>query len=519
MGRLRAAGLLFILLLAPSAAWAQSNALLVDKSGSMRPYYDDGVVRDLGGMIFDVLKRQGGAQLLAFDVEVSPLPGPEALSTQQFGQFTYLDRAIDHATQRPYDIAWILTDNIQSQPSDPEAGNTEVFYRRLRSDAVKRVVIFPVLRSPGTPGIILYAVQIAPDAGDVFEREVSDVLGQVRGAYKTEALRMKPLDRDTVELSLAEAEQRPKGWSGYKVGQPVTEKLEARFKSRLEHLKIVDAAVEVPPASPEFSDSSLLLPEKREVHITPERVSTLDPQEESPQIYTVTADLGRVKLKRDLRSLWEAATRGKRYEDITLHIAFVIRVPQENFKFKESFVRGYSAANLVEAKQTGKIYGVERLPLLVGEATTPIVAESTVRVRIEYPWWPVGLLFLIILLLLGAGALAFVAIKRGLSGVTRGASQWNVTAATERGAALECEANGGRVLIQGDEVGSIVKDTFTPARGVRLDGAESAKLEDGLQLKVEHKGRPVLLLFKRGGRDAAQGKAEGQRAAHVPRKR
>jgi hypothetical protein len=520
MGRLRGGSLLFLLLLVTSTVRAQSNALLVDRSGSMRPYYNAGVVRDLGGAIYDVLSRQGGAQILAFDVDVAPLPGPEALSNQPLGPFTYLDRAIDHATGRPYDIAWIITDNIESQPTDPDAGNTEVFYRRLRSDAVRKVVIFPVLRSPGTPGIVVYAVQISPGAGETFDREVNDFLGQVKGAYRTEALRMKPLDRDAVEVNLAQTAQRPKGWNGYKEGQQITEKLEARFKSRLEHLKIVDAEVEVPPAAPEFSAASLLVPEKREVSITPERVPTLDPQEESPQVYTVTADLGRVKLKKDLRSLWEAATRGKRYEDITLRIAFVIKVPQENFKFKDSFVRTYSAASLAEAKGTGKVYSIEKLPLLLSEATTPIVAENTLQIRVEYPWWPVVVLALLMLLLLGLLALVVFAAVRGLSGLTGRTSKWAVSAATERGTPLDCQTDAGRVAVQGNEVGLISRNVFTPRRGVKLGGgAESARIEDGLQLKVEQRGRLILLLFKRDGTGAGDGKGEPTRAEYIPQKR
>jgi hypothetical protein len=494
MARLNIARLL-ILFFWVVPVWAQNHALLIDRSGSMRPYYQTGLIDDLGQEVHQVMRSHGTAQIIAFSTEATPVRDLTALAGQPRGKFTYLDRAIGYVIQHEYSIAWMITDNIQDQPGAPDAGNTQVFYRKLRSDTVKKVIIFPLLQPAGTSGIIIYAFLLAPEADGVFEKEIVEFLSRVRGAYRTEALRMKPLDRDTIDINIVKGNLQPKqGNRGYKEGQNIHESFEIRFKSKFEHLKILDAQIEAPPAKPEFSPTSLLKPEKQEFAIKPERVVALDPQKETDQLYLATVDLGKIKLKRDLASLWKAAW-DKSDEQVTLNLRFVIRVPQENLKFKDSFLQFYNAGSLPMAKATGKIYAIETLPLHLVEATTPIVAQVPLTFRVEYPWWPA--LLWILLFVLGAAILVGAVVA--LSKVRLGkAKEWTVAAETDRSVALKCERNAqGQVLVQSDPVGTIAKNSFVPASDVTVDGASrNVKLEDGLRLKVDRKGRPVILVFK-----------------------
>jgi hypothetical protein len=147
------------------------------------------------------------------------------------------------------------------------------------------------------------------------------------------------------------------------------------------------------------------------------------------------------------------------------------------------------------AKATGKIYAIETLPLHLVEATTPIVAQVPLTFRVEYPWWPA--LLWILLFVLGAAILVGAVVA--LSKVRLGkAKEWTVAAETDRSVALKCERNAqGQVLVQSDPVGTIAKNSFVPASDVTVDGASrNVKLEDGLRLKVDRKGRPVILVFK-----------------------
>lgn len=504
MGRSLAAGAVLLLLsLAPSRVMAQGGALLVDNSGSMKPYYSDGRIVELSRAVSEVLQAHGGARLHAFSDQVYPLSDVGDLRTIHLGGFTYIDRALDYAVRGSYQIVWVLTDNVESQSSAPEAADTEVFYQKLRGPDVRKIVIFPLRQPPGTNGLVIYALELSPAADETFEREVTEFADRAKGTLRTEALRMKPLDKDTVQVSYERVNLKPKvrGVIVYKTGQDIHEEVELRFKSRLEHLKIVDAKLVVPPAKAQFGAGSLLEPERREIKISPERV-TVDPQNETEQVYRVTVDLGKVRLKRDLASLWKAAW-GKSNEDIDLDITFAIQVPPENFKFRDDFLGTYNAETPQAAKETGKIYRLDRLPVLLSASRTEIAAGSSVPFRVEYPWWPAFLW--IALGLLGLGLVAGVVIvgaKAG-GGVLGRLSRWDVSAETAGGEPLGCDVERGHVLVRGDDLGVVSGGSFTAAEGVRLDGGVGrVKLRDDLRLRVERRGRQVFLVFRRGGGDA-----------------
>lgn len=516
MGRQLAAGLLLLLLLVAPAR-AQDQALLIDGSSSMRPYYQRGLIVDLSRMINDALSENAPTQLAVFSDGVQPLSTVEQLTGLKLGAWTYLDRALDYAMQKKYRVVWMITDNMESQSSDPEAANTEIFYRKLRSAQVKKVVIFPLVQTPGSAGLVIYAVQLSQSDDNLFEDELKRFSDSVKGVYRTEPLRMKPLDQDTVEINFVRGNLQPKDGrvAVYKEGQNITEKVELRFKSRFKHLQIVDAQIEVPLSEAKFAAGSLLQPEKREIKITPEKVSALDPQGETEQVYEASIDLGKVKLKRDPASLWKAAW-GKTNEEVELPLSFVIQVPQENFRFKESVLQTYGAKTPQAAKETGKIYGLERLPQLMGEPNTPITTQLPLRFRVQYPWWP-ALIWIGLLLLAAAIVILFIifATKLGRGALSR-SGQWAVSAQTIHGAPLKCELEQRRVVVQGDHVGEINKSSFIPAQGVKVDGAaESVRLADSLRLQIERKGKQTVLLFKK----AADKEQAETNSSHTPRKR
>lgn len=496
MGSLRAVALIFLILWA-SPALTQEQAILVDKSGSMTLYYQSGLINDLVGKIDSLLRPQGNVQLIAFSDNVRPIRGISELTSVPWGAFTYLDQAIDYVINKKFSIVWMITDNIQDQPGALEAGNTEDFYQKLRGEAVRKVVIFPLAQHPGVPGIVIYAILLSTNGSEQFEKDIPQFLQSVKGNYKTEALRMKPLDKDTVEMSFVGGKLAPgKTTAVYKEGQVIRETLEIRFKSRLDHLKVVDAKLEVPLATTEFAPSSVLSPEKKEIAITPVTVPNLDPQGETEQIYTVSIDLGTIKLKRGLLSLWRAAW-GKPREDVTLNLTFLIRVPQNNFKFKETFLQTYNASSLQLAKLTGKVYRIERLPSLLAEETTSIIVESPISFRVEYPWWPAVLFITLSAIGVAILAGAIWAAKQ----FTLQSGRWTVKAQTEAGATVSSEVTDDKeIVIQGRAVGIIKRNTFLLSDNVTLqDGEEEGEkvsLEDGKQIKIKMgRGGTFILIF------------------------
>jgi hypothetical protein len=483
--------------LSAAAAWGQGQAVLVDRSGSVKAYYDSGLFPEVGGKILSSLDSSRPVRIYGFGTEVTPVADLRALGQVPYGANTHLDRALERAIRDRHVIAWMITDNIQDRPQDPTAGNTAVFYQTLRGDAVQKVVIFPFLQPAGLSGLAVYALLLAPEADAAFESGVRAFLEQTRSRYRTEALRMKPLGRDTVEVVLSDAGgKRPV----FDEGKPLRQVVEMRFRSRFEHLRIVDSRIRPVQVTPTFGPGSLLEPEKREVEIRPDRVTALGPQEETGQVFRVDIDLGKVRLKRDLASVMKAAWGGKSGEDVTLKVPLAIEVPQENFRFRDNFLQVYHAPTLEAAKASGKVYGIGQLPILLSDAATSVVTEVPCSFRVNYPWWPsvaaVAALLLALLLLAGA-AYGLVKMLRG-GGRKK---QWRVEAFSEFNIPLEASVDGeGRILVRGDELGSIRGNKFEPAGDVQVvAGAPGGEILDGAVWRLQTGRGVVKLGFREAG--------------------
>ena len=483
-----------VLVLAAAPGSCQT-ALLMDHSGSVRPYYDNGLFAALGKEVVAAASATGAVQIYAFDTTARPAASLESLmNDRKLGANTFLDRAVQEAIDRRCEIAWMITDNIQDDPHDPEAGNTAAFYAILRGDAVKKVVVLPLLQPPGQSGVAIYAMLLSPGAESAFESQIKAVSGSLQGHYQVEALKMKPLDRDTVNVQI-------QGLSGVKQpptfdeGKDLTVTLEIRFSSRLEHLKIVDSHIQPVRVTPEFAPESLLRAERREVTIMPDRVDALDPRGETAQVYRVDINLGRVRLKKDLKSLFRAAWGGKSIETVSLRVPLVIEVPQRNFRFRESFLDQYHAPSIQAAKTSGKIYALETLPVLLSDARTNVATDIPVSFRVKYPWWPAVVTLALVLLLLAAAAGVVWAIL-GLAGSLQPKKKWSVTASSEYGQPLAASIREDQeLLVEGEPVGHIQGNTFVPGAGTEfVDGDGRIAPEKPMVVKIGR--RTAMLKFR-----------------------
>ncbi len=128
------AGLLLCAAL-PTAAGAQAGAqagagqaIFVDRSGSMRPYFESGLIGSIVRPLDLAANAHGGVTEFAFSTDVSRVRSLEQINTMPFGDFTYLDKVIDACERQHTSIGWIITDNIEDTGA---AGNTERFYSKL----------------------------------------------------------------------------------------------------------------------------------------------------------------------------------------------------------------------------------------------------------------------------------------------------------------------------------------------------------------------------------------------------
>ncbi len=499
MARLRLSVAVLLAVCAAASALAQApQSLYVDRSGSMRPYFGSGLIRS----ILDPLRTAVGGPLAeyAFSTEVAPVPNLDAIDALPFGNLTYLDRVITSSERQHTPISWIITDNIEDTG---EAGNTERFYAALRGAEVRRVTVFPILSAPGHPGLLVYALLFDPASDAVYERTLTAFARSGAGVLRTQPLRMKPVDRDTVEVtsrSLAPLTRRG-GPKVYDTGTPIVQAAEVRFKSRFDHIEIVDSALRVLDAAPSFGPGSLLEPERRQLAITPDRIRALLPGDETTQVYKLSVDLGKLSLKHNPAAWWKAAW-GASGEEAALDLKLGIDVPQQNFRLTPRFLNQYSASTVEAARATGKVYAIDRLLADVNGAETLIQVDTPLYFRVNYPAWP-AVLFIGLFVLALAVLAGLVLFGRRL--LPRRRREWTVAAEAIAGYPLSARMDGDRVLVEGENVARIEKDRILPVAPARFEGgAGSVAIEPGKRIRLNTRRNEMDLIFtERLGTDPA----------------
>ena len=501
MGFVRYIGATGLLLFVLWPVYGQGQLLLIDRSGSMEPYYKSGLISEVGQRINNLMQgsQLNPVRIGAFNSRVDLVPNINAIHAS--GP-TYLDVALDYAVNNKYALVWLVTDNIMHRAGE-EAGQTQAFYDRLKQDSVARVVVFPLKQTPGqNRGIIVYALLLSVNADNVFRQEIDEF---ARTTTNTVLLPMKPLDRETIETTFVDRSPNQKARPTYEDNSSVEEAMELRFKSRFQHLKIIDADIENPAVSPEFSKNSLLAFEKDQITITPTKITQLEPGHETSQAYKVQVHLGKIRLKRDFLSLWRAALRDPN-EEISLDLSFSVKVPKENFQFSDDFLRDYSSATTDAAKAEGKIYALHQLPLLVAENNTSIQVPHKPKIHVRYPGWLVfifpGVPILAAIVVIGGGVFAWRRLKQATSGKPR----WTIDVTSPGGARGEVQRGLVLVSVGGKQVrlGQIKGNSFGPAAGVLPK--EKQAIKEGVPLSLTSKRNNFVVIFRR---QAQPGSANG----------
>ena len=378
----------------------------------MKPYYASGLLGNIATPLSTSISTGNSTlQLYAFSTEVTPARSLEAIAAAPFGNYTFLDKVIDHSQAHRIAIAWIVTDNIEDTG---EAGNTGRFYAKLRSDAVHRVTVFPVHAAPGHPGLVVYALLFDTTATTLYNSTLGSFLTNGSNVLRTEPLLMKPVNQDTVEVTsrdLAPLTRRG-GPKIYDTGTPIHAQAEVRFRSRLDHIEIVDSSLHILDAQPAFNPESLLEPTQRQLSVTPNRIHDLGPGRETAQIYHLDADLGEIKLKPTPRAWWLAAWSHPE-EEAELPLTFAIDVPQQNFRLRPQFLTQWSAPTVADARATGKVYALDRLLAAINAGDTHIQVTSPLFFRVRYPDTP-AILWISLFALAAATLIAAALLTRKL---------------------------------------------------------------------------------------------------------
>jgi hypothetical protein len=469
-------GVVVLVCLAGSSALAM-NGVLVDKSGSLDPHYDAGKVEPI---VNAALAVTGGSDLAMFgDEPPQPVRSFAAIAAKSPGfPLTRLDLAALYAINRPYDIAFIVTDNVQDEGIAGQG--IERFYSCIGGSDVAAAVIFPIVMPPGSglSGLVVYGLALKQKSVKALQDASKAFPGRLRGDYKTQAFWLKPLDENAIHPFYPSG--RPPRFKRFVEGDMVKGAASIAFKSDLKHLDLSRATIECDKAGVAIDTADELLKfEKDDYRIEPVELRDLK-SGETLAGYTLYFDLGRLKLKSGIGPFFEAALAvGTKSFKPRAHIKF--RLPGNGVTFTPEFLRTYHAGTPSEASNTGKVFAIGGLPARLVQHE--IAIDTALVVPIQAGVSPVPTF--VLLLLLAAVAVGAYFIYRLIG--RRPRKLWDVCALRlEDEAPVPCRVEETRdadvVKLDRDVYGEIKQrgEVFVAAQGWSLENSTSSW---GLTLK------------------------------------
>lgn len=390
--------ILGILLFAvPSLAAPPKTIVMVDHSGSMRRHYAHDKVLPLARAAFDAAGT-GKADLARFgegQPEVIPDYGP--LEATNYCNWSHLDSTIPFAIARGYDIVWIITDNWYDAE---EVKHQYLFYGQLARDEVLATTIFPVTFKPGEGlfGLVAYVLTLSREALPSYEKQRDGFRTRVAAEFGTEAFSIKPLDHNAIHPYYPDG--MPK-FPTFEPGQVVAGAAAIAFKSNLEHIDIHRASIvcDVDEVRLETDDPVLVFG-AASYEVIPVIVESLGPGTTHTG-YRLSFDLGKLELRKSFGAFVRAAFDvGVRTIPLRARIRF--RLEEDAVAFTDQFQENYCAPSITDARATGRVYELGKLPSALVRHEIAIDTSLVVPIRARVGIGPF-LVLMLFLVLLGAG--------------------------------------------------------------------------------------------------------------------
>ena len=435
------------LTLAAGSAWADS-VVLIDRSGSMRPYYGNGLAQRLTRDIVEASSATEAPDLKVFNTSVET-SSPAAFSRVVPTGDTNLTKALtDHVGD--YDRIWILTDNVQDLGAGAGRDMAD-FYAALQAEGIRTIYVFPLRQAPGAAGLLVYAMTTLAET-EGLDRQVKRFEDLTQDLQVSKLL-MKPLGENAIDVRIVGSNEE----LTFREGEPLAFENRITIRRKFDHVFFKSSPARTAAVSSPFAGDSCLVAEKGESDITPREVHT-----EGADQYSISVNFGRVSLRRNLNCLVHAAfVRSNIIERIETPV--VIDVPRDRLRLSDAFLSDFAAASPDEATKSGKIFGLDKVPSFVAPETIHVRIPVPRTVKVEY-----GPMAAIILVGLGLITAAVVVVG-GKAIVQLASPKLRVVAETEAGEPLHSTFDDQVVRVGNDELGRVDGTGFSPSPGVRLD--------------------------------------------------
>ena len=408
--------------------WASQSLILIDKSGSMKGFFNSGSLENVYNGVNLTLSASAfpGTQLFGF--ASGGLQEENKFNKMEAGGYTVIYQAFQQALDKQPDLIIIITDNIPFTSAEDEEHDISKFYSLLKGEIVEWVFIIPLQmdfdgkifpadkkKAPfswkGQRASILYAILLKKENLTVQERQKREedflkTVTAVEGAVQSHRIRCKPLEKGVV-FSVKKLKKIGKfiniTTEGIKVNYESFNAsprfgLKLRIASKYSNIAVREAKLEGVvlgnlKASGFFKEIA-----KKDVRIAivPNRAD-LEPGQVDER-FSIEVNLKKLDYDNNIFSLLKMPFSDDGEIDGSLRVQ--VRIPRGNLQLLPSIIQQYGSQNIDDPKGIFKLN--ELVPMLAQGEEIEINKNIKFNIKMPYPGWAIfvffGLLALVALL-------------------------------------------------------------------------------------------------------------------------
>lgn len=407
---------------------ASQSLVLIDKSGSMKGFFNSGSLEKVYKGVNLVLSASAfpGPQLFGFAAK--GLQEHNEFDRIEVGGYTVIHKALQQALDKQPDLIIIITDNIPFTSAEDEEHDISKFYSLLKGNIVEWVFIIPLQmdfdgkifpadkkKAPfawkGQRASILYAILLKKDNLTTQEEQKREedflkTVTAVEGAVQSHRIRCKPLEKGVV-FSVRKVKKIGRHINITTEGIKVNFKsfnasprfgLKLRIASKYSNIAVREAKLEGVvlgnlKASGFFKEIA-----KKDVGISivPNRAD-LEPGQVDDR-FSIEVNLRKLEYDENIFSLLQMPFSGDGEIDGSLRVK--VRIPRGNLQLLPSIIQRYGSQNIDDPRGIFKLN--ELVPMLAQGEEIEINKNIKFNIKMPYPGWTIfvffGLLALVALL-------------------------------------------------------------------------------------------------------------------------
>lgn len=427
--------ILAIIFIFPNKVLAEqrNHIILLDGSGSMKPYYQtglrdwlispllsNGVFQSGDKVVLRTFDKRGNKNFIKDDpqrryqgqLNKENILASVPLAEEATGKFTAIAEGLEIAIKdieeynwRGETLIWLITDNVQDT-ADPGDEPISPFYEKIYTDPnFRNIYFFPIVKDDRPGALVMYALNYAKNDNQVPMQNLMEEVGKSIGnrpvLFRPIRLSALELDRSNITLEtedgLTQNAELEDGCiviplpNGRSLSGRIKFKLRSKFREwRIEQANVSNATVKLDRSDAlDIGDTETL-----QWQLDPRTVE-LGPQETSKKVYIINLASGR-QLSSRSPSFWESFFIEREIK-VKAKVRFEVKEP----KLKLAFFDDAELADKIR-----KVKGLEQiedflLPRSIPTTERDLALEIPLMIKIEQPPRPIWLLVLLAVTFLG----------------------------------------------------------------------------------------------------------------------